>query len=191
MLAGTLLLTACSSVENVNINVQIAATGTKIEAKQVVALVYGQLPDAEIDKLLYAGGDLTRVIKRLRDRYPQLKPRLDEGSIGNTASGFVALRDPAPEESLRDLLRDENRDRAFLYNQASAAVGHGGHGPLAHQAAQQGFHGAQLPLGAVLQAGGHGVGRDGRAGRPKHLHDLGLGLTDGGLHESTTDVNMQ
>ncbi len=126
MLAGTLLLTACSSVENVNINVQIAATGTKIEAKQVVALVYGQLPDAEIDKLLYAGGDLTRVIKRLRDRYPQLKPKLDDGSIGNTASGFVALHDPAQEEMRRDLLRDENRDRAFLYNQASAAVGHGG-----------------------------------------------------------------
>lgn len=126
LLTGTLFLAACNGTENININVQIAATGTQIEAKQVVTLVYSQLPDAEIDKLLYAGGDLTRVIKRLRDRYPQLKPRLDEGAIGNTASGFVALHDTAQQDALRELLRDENRDRAFLYNQASAAVGHGG-----------------------------------------------------------------
>ena len=124
--AAALLLVACNSVETHTVNIQIAATGTKIEAKQVVALVYAQAPDAEIDKLLYSGGDLTRAIKRLRNRYPQLKPWLDQGAIGNTASGFVALRDTARREQLHDLLRDENRDRAFLHNQASAVVGHGG-----------------------------------------------------------------
>jgi hypothetical protein len=119
-------LTACSNVETHTVNIQIAATGTKIEAKQVVALVYAQAPDAEIDKLLYSGGDLTSAIKRLRDRFPRLKPLLDEGAIGNTASGFVALHDMSRRAELRDLLWDENRDRAFLHNQASAAVGHGG-----------------------------------------------------------------
>lgn len=119
---GALLLAACGGPESY---VHIAAYGTKIEAKQVVALVYAQSPDAEIDKVLYSGGELTRVIKRLRDRYPQLKPWLDQGAIGNTAGGFVALREDVPGAPLHDLLRDENRDRTFLYKEASAAVGHG------------------------------------------------------------------
>lgn len=118
--AAALLLAACSGTQ-----VQSGATGTKIEAKQVVALVYAQAPDAEIDKLLYSGGDLTRAIKRLRDRFPQLKPWLEDGAIGNTASGFVALRDPARREQLRELIRIENRDRTFLYREASDVVGHG------------------------------------------------------------------
>lgn len=124
VVAGTLLLTACSNTENFSIH--IAATGTKIEARQVVALVYAQSPDTEINRLLYSGGELSRVIKRLRDRHPQLKPWLDQGAIGNTANGYLALRDTTQEKSLHDLLRDENEDRRFLYNLASDAVGHGG-----------------------------------------------------------------
>lgn len=116
---------ACNGVEPHTLDIQTAAAGTQIEAKQVVALVYAQAPDTEIDKLLYSGGDLTRTIERLRDRYPRLKPWLDEGAIGNTASGFVALREPARQEQLRNLLWDENRDRALLHNRASVAVGHG------------------------------------------------------------------
>ena len=58
MIAGTLLFTACSNTENFSIH--IAATGTKIEARQVVALVYAQSPDTEINQLLYSGGDLNR-----------------------------------------------------------------------------------------------------------------------------------
>lgn len=125
MSAASLLLAACNSIEPHTFNIQIAASGTQIEAKQVVALIYAQAPDSEIDKLLYSGGELTRAIKRLRDRYPQLKPLLDQGVAGNSASGFVALRDPAKGGQSRDLVWDENRDRAFLYNQASVAVGHG------------------------------------------------------------------
>ena len=118
--AAALLLSACGNIE-----VYTGAGGTKVEAQKVAALVYAQAPDTEIDRLPYSGGDLTRAIKRLRDRYPQLKPWLDQGVIGNTASGFVALRDPARREQVRDLLRAENRDRALLHNQASIAVGHG------------------------------------------------------------------
>ena len=119
MAAIVLLLAACNSVE-----IHTAATGTKIEARQVVAFVYAQAPDSEIDRLLLSGGDLTRAIKGLRDRYPTLKPWLDQGVIGNTAGGFVALRDTTRREQLHDLLCDENRNRAFLYDRASAAVGH-------------------------------------------------------------------
>ncbi len=122
---GVLLLAACNSVEMHTISVQTAAGGTLVEARQVVALIYAQAPDAEIDKVLYSGGDLTRVIKRLRDRYPQLKPLLDEGVVGNTTGGLVALRDTSRRSGLRGLLWDENRDRAFLYNQVSLATGHG------------------------------------------------------------------
>lgn len=122
--AATLGLAACS--ENHEIHIQTAATGTLIEARQVVALVYAQAPDADIDRLLYSGGDLTRAVKRLRDRYPQLKPWLDDGVVGNTASGFVALRDAGKRGQLSDLLWDENRDRAWLHTRASVAVGHGG-----------------------------------------------------------------
>jgi len=123
--AATFLLAACNNLETHTFNIQSAAGGTEIEARQVVALVYAQAPDADIEKLLYSGGDLTRAIKRLRDRYPQLKPWLDQGVIGNSASGFVALRDPSRREQLRELLWEENRDRAFLHNRASVAVGHG------------------------------------------------------------------
>ena len=115
----TLLLSACGST-----GLYIASSGTTTEAKQVVALIYAQAPDAKIQKLPYSGGDLTRAIKRLRDRYPQLKPWLDEGVIGNTASGFIALHDPARRDQVRDLMSIENRDRSLLYRETSEAVGY-------------------------------------------------------------------
>lgn len=118
-------LAACSGVEVHGVNIQTAATGTELEAKQVVALVYGQAPLAEIDKLLYAGGDLTRAIRRVHGRYSQLKPYFEQGQIGHAANGFVALRLEG-DDQLRDLVRQENNDRAFLYTQTSVAVGHGG-----------------------------------------------------------------
>lgn len=124
--AAALLAAACGGVETHTVNIQTAAGGTQIEAKQVVTLVYAQAPDAEIDTLLYSGGDLSRAIKRLRDSYPRLKSLLDQGVVGNTVGGFVAVRDTARSGELRKFLWDENRDRAFLHDRASAAVGHGG-----------------------------------------------------------------
>lgn len=122
---SALLLAACQNMETRTFSVQTAAAGTLVEARQVVALVYAQAPNTEVDKLLYSGGDLTRVIERLRDRYPQLKPLLDEGAIGNTVGGFVALRDDSRRQELAELLWQENRDRAILHGQATVAVGHG------------------------------------------------------------------
>ena len=118
--ALTMLLAACNGV-----GIYTAASGTQVEARQVVALVYAQGSDSEIAKLAYSGGDLSRAIKRIRDRYSELKPLLDGGVIGNTADGFVKLLDPTGSGQLHELLCAENRDRSLLYNQAAAAVGHG------------------------------------------------------------------
>ncbi len=125
-IAALALLAACSSTGEHRFDIQTAATGTAVEAKQVVALVYAGGSDAEIGKLLYSGGDLTRAVQRLRERQPRLRASLDEGAIGNTAGGFVALRDEKRREELRSLLWDENRDRALLYEQVAIAVGYGG-----------------------------------------------------------------
>lgn len=117
-------LAGCANTEVHTFNIQTAAQGTKIEARQAVALIYGQAPDSEIDRLLYSGGDLTRAIQRLRARYPLLQPLLDQGVIGNTAGGFVTLRDENAGHQWDELLWQENSDRAFLYTQATVAVGH-------------------------------------------------------------------
>jgi len=120
------VLPGCDNTRVHNINVQTAASGTRIEARQVVALVYQQAPDGEIDKLLYSGGDTTTAIRQVRDHHSRIRSWLDQGVIGNTATGFVALRETARAAELHDLLWDENRYRAFLYNRAAKEVGHGG-----------------------------------------------------------------
>lgn len=125
LMAMWALLAACNGANVHTLNIQTAASGTLTEAQQVVALVYSQGPAAEIDKLLYSGGDLTRAVKRIHARFPQLKPWLDDGVVGNTASGFLALRDAGHRDELRELIRQENYDRALLYTQASVGVGHG------------------------------------------------------------------
>lgn len=122
MAAAATLLAAC---ETAGINVYTAASGTKVEAKEVVTLVYNQEPVAAIDQLPYSGGDLTRALKRIHARYPLLEPWLNQGIIGNSVSGFIVLRDASRREGLRELIRQENFDRALLYTQASIAVGHG------------------------------------------------------------------
>jgi uncharacterized protein YdbL (DUF1318 family) len=123
--AAALLLAGCETDQSARIEVHTAAGGTLIEAKQVVALVDSQAPDPAIDRLLYTGGDLTRAVRRLRDLNPDLKPLLDDGVVGNTAGGYVALRQPSRRGDVGPLVREVNRVRALLYAQASIAVGHG------------------------------------------------------------------
>jgi hypothetical protein len=126
IVVGTALLaSACGNLETHTLRVQTAAEGTQIEAKELVAFVYAQASDAELDKILYSYGDLWLAAKRLRERYPQLKPWLDQGTIGNTVGGFMAVRDETQRERLRDLLWQENLDRSLLHTGTSVAVGHG------------------------------------------------------------------
>ena len=62
-------------------------------------------------------------------RFPQLKPFYDNGSVGMTNGGLVAVRD-LNAVSLRDrktvttLVADENRDRQGLYTEIARANGH-------------------------------------------------------------------
>lgn len=123
--ATALLACACGDLETHTLRVQTAAEGTRIEAKELVAFVYAQGSDAQLDKILYSYGNLWLAARRLRERYPQLKPWLDRGAIGNTVGGFVALRDKTQREQLRDLLWQENLDRTLLHTGTSVAVGHG------------------------------------------------------------------
>lgn len=122
---AVLLLAACESIAVHHVGIYTAASGTKLEARQVVSLIYQQAPLDEFGQLAYSGGDLSRAIKRSYLRFPELKPHFEQGVIGNTASGFVAVRDSAQPDTLKQLLRDENTDRAYIYTQTSVAVGHG------------------------------------------------------------------
>ncbi|QEL64999.1 hypothetical protein OTERR_15230 [Oryzomicrobium terrae] len=120
VLLGLVVLSACTSV-----GLYTGAAGTQEEARAVVRVVYGQGGDSEVDRLPYEGGDLSRVVRCLRDRYPRLQAWYVQGVIGNTLGGFVAIRDDDRRQEVRDLVRQENRDRAQLYTHSSGEVGHG------------------------------------------------------------------
>ncbi|HEX8987775.1 MAG TPA: DUF1318 domain-containing protein [Rhodocyclaceae bacterium] len=124
-LSAALLSAACGNLESHAFSVQTAASGTQVEAREIVSFVYAQRSDAALEKILYSYGDIWLAARRMRDRYPRLKPWLDDGAVGNTTSGFVALRDEGRREQLRDLLWEENHDRAVLHAGATVAVGHG------------------------------------------------------------------
>lgn len=57
----------------VSVRLYAGAAGALEEAREVVHVVYGQEEDAAIDRLPYEGGNLTRAVRRLRDRSPRLK----------------------------------------------------------------------------------------------------------------------
>ncbi|MEY2632707.1 MAG: hypothetical protein RIR00_1361 [Pseudomonadota bacterium] len=118
---GLPVLAACETL-----NVQTAARGTELEAAQVVALIYDQLDPSGIDEFRYAGGDLSRAVLRMHQRFPQLRPWLDRGGLAISESGFLVRRGTEMQNpALVELVRSENFDRALLYTQASIAVGHG------------------------------------------------------------------
>ena len=119
--SALLALAGCRSTQ-----VMTAAAGTKLEARQVVALVYLQQPDPAIRQLPFAAGDIAPAVARMRARWPQLKPLLDAGEAGITADGFIIRRDSSGERNAAAaLLRAENLDRQILYAAAALEVGHG------------------------------------------------------------------
>lgn len=103
------------------------AQGTVIQAERLVAEIYGK----PSKPLPYGGPDIDNPLSDMKTRWPALKPLLDEGAIGLTEFGEIALRDAGDrsrEESreLRRLVKAENRDRELLYRGMTAAIGHGG-----------------------------------------------------------------
>jgi CheY-like chemotaxis protein len=122
---GTLLALVLAGCEHLH----TGATSAKVEAKAVVRAVYEQVPDAALKDLPYAGVDGPRTVRRIRDRFPQIRPFLERGVVGITADGLLGLRDAAglaPEErtGIERLVRDENRDRLLLYRTVSDQTGH-------------------------------------------------------------------
>lgn len=107
-----------------------ASRATLAEAKAVVEVVYGQLPDAAVDRLPYTAGPISPTVKRLRARLPDLRPWFEAGLIGIAANGLIRIRtlDDLPRErqdAIRVLVQKENRDRLILYDAHTEEVGHG------------------------------------------------------------------
>lgn len=117
-------LTACESTpERV---FTYGARGAEIQAERLVADVYG-LP---ADPLPYGSPEIDNALAAIKARWPSLKLLLDDGTLGLTEDGEIALRDPGSREraelrQLRALVRAENRDRFFLYRGVTAGIGHG------------------------------------------------------------------
>jgi len=111
-------------------HLQTGASGTKVEAKAVVRVIYEQLPDAAVGSLPYRGVDIPRAVKRIRDRFSQIKPFLERGAIGIGSDGLLRMRDAAglaQEEraALERLIRAENNDRLLVYRGLADQTGHG------------------------------------------------------------------
>jgi hypothetical protein len=116
-------LTACESMPDV-----LLTTGTggiKIQAERLVDQVY-----KGIDKPLpYGGPDIDNPLVSMKARWPLLKPLLEDGTLGFTEDGDVAIRDPggrdkAGAKALRVLVRAENNDRQVLYRAMTEAGGY-------------------------------------------------------------------
>lgn len=119
------LLGGCTDAP-ISPSIQTGISGTILEAQKVVQLVYGQEPESAIAQLPYSAGNITPAVKRMRERWPQLKPHLDSGAIGLGSRGLLAVRESgAGTPELGALLRRENNDRTALYDATSQEVGHG------------------------------------------------------------------
>lgn len=124
LLAVALSLVACESTpERV---FTYGALGAEIEAERLVAGLYG-LP---ADPLPYGGAEIDGALAGIKARWPAIRPLLDDGTLGQTLDGDVAVHDagqrsPEAAHALRTLVKDENRDRYFLYSGVTAGIGHG------------------------------------------------------------------
>jgi hypothetical protein len=116
-------LAACETMPEV-----LVTTGTggiKIQAERLVTQVY-----AEADAPLpYGGPDIDNPLASMKLRWPRLKPLLENGTLGFTEDGDVAIRDfggrdKAEAKALRALVRAENNDRQLLYRAMTSAGGY-------------------------------------------------------------------
>ncbi|HEY0975118.1 MAG TPA: YdbL family protein [Solimonas sp.] len=70
--------------------------------------------------------EISRLKTQMENRFNDLKPHLDSGVVGLTATGYVAVRDPAAvplasRNAVRTLVANENADRAMLYREIAVA----------------------------------------------------------------------
>lgn len=114
-----IFLAGCQSTQVVT-----AATGTRMQARDVVRLVYAQAGEPGSATLTYFAGDITPAVRRMAARFPQVRQALEEGHVGLTVDAFLALRDPARTQD-KPIVEMENRDRAILYAASAMEAGHG------------------------------------------------------------------
>lgn len=120
-------LAACETMPEVLITT--GTGGIKIQAERLVTQVY-----AETDAPLpYGGPDIDNPLASMKQRWPRLKPLLENGTLGFTEDGDVAIRDfggrdKAAAKALRTLVRAENNDRQLLYRAMTATGGYTGDG---------------------------------------------------------------
>lgn len=119
-------LTACETLPP-DMVFTYGARGVQIEAERFVADIYG-LP---ADPLPYANGDIYYAIAGIKARWPSLKPLLEDGTVGLTDDGDVAIHDAGTREGsdlrqLHALVKAENRDRFFMYRGMTTAAGWSG-----------------------------------------------------------------
>jgi uncharacterized protein YdbL (DUF1318 family) len=72
---------------------------------------------------------VTALRKGLRDNFQQLRPLFENGAVGLTQNGNVALRDAsaiplAQRAQVNALIAQSNQDRAALYREIAVANGH-------------------------------------------------------------------
>lgn len=125
LLVAVLLLTACESTPTRVFT--YGSRGVEIQAQRLVASVYG-LP---ADPLPYGGANIDGPLQRMQERWSELKALLDQGVIGITIDGEIAIRDSSALDSdaarkLKALVKAENRDRDLIYRTMTGAVGYGG-----------------------------------------------------------------
>jgi uncharacterized protein len=82
------------------------------------------LPDLNV-----ATPAILTIKKSMANRFAQLKPHLDAGTVGLTHDGVIALRDPASIDVkallvLDALIVEENKDRSTLYREIARANNH-------------------------------------------------------------------
>lgn len=72
---------------------------------------------------------IAEITARMSARHAQLQPHYASGAIGLTAAGDIAMRDPnavplAQRNQVKQMVNDDNGDRAALYREIARANGH-------------------------------------------------------------------
>ncbi len=125
LILAAALLVACETTPTRLLT--YGSQGTEIQAKRLVAHVYGTLAEP----LPYGGPDIDQPLARMQARWSELKPLLERGIVGLTEDGDLAVHDvgemaDSEARRLSSLVRAENFDRHILYRAMCAAVGYGG-----------------------------------------------------------------
>ncbi|MEC9356265.1 MAG: YdbL family protein [Pseudomonadota bacterium] len=72
--------------------------------------------------------EIQKIKSSLESRSPKLRPLYEQGAVGFSNDGLIALRDPnavplAQRNAVKSLIADENADRIALYRQIAQANG--------------------------------------------------------------------